>query len=221
MFDKPILQFTDNLSTLRDSVTLISQLIEKHSSDYLDKHLVPFKEILNQAFEKIPENKKDSLKIGIAPDRPHCVHFVSGDPGEEKPYELFIENASAAKSFPEFQRMMTNVRSRKTFLYQNSLISLASFVEWFTSEFLKIHLERYPEAAELSKKTLTLTDLKSMGSIEDATKFLIDSKIDEILRDSFEGWCSFFKEKLKLSMSYMTKEMPLLVEIFQIGRAHV
>jgi hypothetical protein len=57
-------------------------------------------------------------------------------------------------------------------------------VEWFICEILKIHFDRFAEAADISDKTLTLKDLRTIGSISDATKFLTDARIEEILRDS-------------------------------------
>jgi len=74
-------------------------------------------------------------------------------------------------------------------------MSLISFSEWFLSQILHDYFEKFPEVADISEKTLTFQDLRDIGSIEDARRYLIESKIESILWGNFEDWLRLFKDK--------------------------
>lgn len=100
-------------------------------------------------------------------------------------------------------------------LYKTSFISLLSSVEWFFSQILHFFYDKHPNAGGIQKKTLTLSELKTFGSIEDAEKFLVDIKIEEILRNSFDGWMNLLKTELNLKLSYLNPVEKQLVEFYQ------
>jgi hypothetical protein len=100
-------------------------------------------------------------------------------------------------------------------LYKNSLMSLLSSVEWFFSEILHFYYDKYPESAGIQKKALTLSELKSFGTVADAEKYLIDIKIEEVLRGSFDSWLNLLKTELALKLGYITAIENELIEIYQ------
>ncbi|GEM_PF-1953817 len=100
-------------------------------------------------------------------------------------------------------------------LYKTSFISLLSSVEWFFSQILHFYYDKHPNASGIQKKTLTLSELKTFGSIEDAEKYLIDVKIEDILRNSFDGWINILKSELNLNLSYINPVEKELVELYQ------
>jgi hypothetical protein len=103
-----------------------------------------------------------------------------------------------------------------TLLYKNSFISLLSSVEWFLSQILHYYYDKHPDAAGVQKKTLTLADLKGFNSIHDAEKYLVDLKIEEILRNSFDNWINLLKTELSLKLGYLTDALrDELIEIYQ------
>ena len=100
-------------------------------------------------------------------------------------------------------------------LYKNSLISLLSSVEWFFSQILHFHYDKYPDSAGIKKKTLTLEELKSFSSLKDAEHYLIDDKIEGILRGSLKDWFEVLKSELGLKLSYLSTFEDELIEIYQ------
>ncbi|MBD1854522.1 MULTISPECIES: hypothetical protein [Leptolyngbya] len=105
---------------------------------------------------------------------------------------------------------------QKTLLYQNALISLVSAVEWFLSQLLHEYFNLHPDAAGIRNRSLTLNELQAIGTVDEARNYLIDLRIEEVLRGSFSDWITFFKEHLKLSMDgYLLKEEIYLIEICQ------
>src|SRR5690606_32768666 len=97
----------------------------------------------------------------------------------------------------------------------NCLISLVSTVEWFFSQILHYYYDKFPDSSGIKNKTLTLDDLKNFGSINDAEKFLIENKIEEILRGSIKDWFKILKDDLKLGLGYKDQYEDELVEIYQ------
>src|SRR5690606_3327362 len=100
-------------------------------------------------------------------------------------------------------------------LYKNSLISLLSSVEWFFSQILHFHYDKFPDSAGIKKKTLTLEDLKNFNNLRDAELYLIDDKIETILRGSFKDWIEVLRQELKLNLGYLDSIEDELIEVYQ------
>ncbi|SFC85085.1 hypothetical protein [Algibacter pectinivorans] len=226
MINKHIIDFNENLIGLRDFVELIDPFLNEKLEEH-DQHLQPLimsamiKELLNDDNDIEPEDKekytefqekltKDlEAKYSEIPE----VKIDKEEDGEHKKYAIKIANTNS-----EVSKHMDNVaknRSHIELLYTNSLISSLSSVEWFFSQLLHFFYDKHPESAGVQKRTMTLADLKNFGSIEDAEKYLIDVKIDEILRGNFESWVSLLKSELSLGLGYLNEIMDELIEVYQ------
>lgn len=230
MFNKHITHFNENIIGLRDFV----DLIEPYLTDKFDEHnknISPLISlgILNDIYskktdwqdgelEKYNEFKKDlNLKIKDIYKKEVEVEIenISDEINENSGRLSFKFNSTDTG---ELKNHITNAKKAKEhieLLYKNSLISILSSVEWFFSQILHFHYDRFPESAGIEKKTITLSDLKNFGSIEDAEKFLIDTKIEEILRGNFDSWLILLKSDLKLSLGYIQPIKEELIEIYQ------
>ena len=143
----------------------------------------------------------------------------------DKGIRQFVDNLNSLREFvqvvdpilqniPEDSEKATMSR-HFGILYQNSLISLVSAGEWFLSQILHSQFDQYPYSAGIADKTLKLSDLQNFENMEDAQQYLIDQKVEDILRGSFEDWISFLKSQLKLEMGYIAQWQSQLVEIIQ------
>lgn len=54
-----------------------------------------------------------------------------------------------------------------------------------------------------------------MGSIEEATRYLIDSRIDELMWGGFDDWFAYLTEKMKLGLGYVKENRKQIIEVFQ------
>ena len=226
MINKHILDFNENLIGLRDFVELIDPFLNEKLEEH-DQHLQPIilsamlKEVLSNG-ENIKEEDKEKYtefqqkltkdleaKYSEIPD----VIIDKDDEGEQKKISIKIANSNE-----EISKHLENVainRKHIELLYTNSLISSLSSVEWFFSQLLHFFYDKHPESAGVQKRTMTLTELKSFGSIDDAEKYLIDIKIDEILRGNFESWITLLKTELSLGLGYLNDIMDELIEVYQ------
>lgn len=226
MLDKQIIDFNENLIGLRDFVELIDPFLTEKLEEH-DQHIQPIilsamlKEVLSSG-EDIEEKDKEKFiefqeKITKELDEKYkeipAVKFEKKDDDSEKGMDIKISNSNS-----EVSKHLDNVRKNRKHieqLYTNSLISALSSVEWFFSQLLHFFYDKHPESAGVQKRTMTLTELKSFGSIEDAEKYLIDVKIDEILRGNFESWINLLKSELSLGLGYLTDIMDELIEVYQ------
>ena len=226
MLDKQIIDFNENLIGLRDFVELIDPFLTEKLEEH-DQHIQPIilsamlKEVLSSG-EDIEEKDKEKFiefqeKITKELDEKYKeipeVKFGKKDDDSEKVMAIKISNSNS-----EVSKHLDNVRKNRKHieqLYTNSLISALSSVEWFFSQLLHFFYDKHPESAGVQKRTMTLTELKSFGSIEDAEKYLIDVKIDEILRGNFESWINLLKSELSLELGYLTDIKDELIEVYQ------
>jgi len=230
MFNKHITDFNENIIGLRDFVDLIEPYLTEKFEEH-NKNISPLIAlgILNDIYSKKDDWQegemekydkfKEDLNITIKDIYKKEVQVeieknVDSNGVETEPISFKFKSSDT----PELRNHLDNAKKVKEhieLLYKNSLISILSSVEWFFSQILHFHYDKFPESAGIEKKTITLSDLKNFGSIEDAEKFLIDTKIEEILRGNFDSWLILLKSDLKLSLGYIEPIKDELIEIYQ------
>ena len=226
MFSELLEKFEKNITGLREFVDLINPMLDEYHNKEKEKHddaFIPLalarqiefaetedekkklKELLSRAFDG--EIKVEETDISLE-ELPEGV-----ESSEEKKFTFIVDgDMSKIRDAFEFQ---AKSNEQKNLLYVNSLISLLSSAEWFYSQLLHFFYDKNPSAAGIKKKTLTLEELKSFGTVEDAEKYLIDSKIETLLRSSFSDWVDTLREELKLGLGYLKGFQNELIEIYQ------
>lgn len=221
MFSELVEKFDSNINGLRDFVDLIQPMLDEYHKNERRKHYDGIKPITLAAeihFEDDEERKAELEKelSNIFEGKIEVVSKNLDENSEEEDDKTFTfraegDTSKIDKAF-EFQVKSTE---QKNLLYVNSLISLLSSAEWFYSQLLHFFYDENPGAAGIKKKTLTLEELKDFGSINDAEKYLIDSKIESLLRSSFSDWINTLKNELGLGLGYLDEFYDELIEIYQ------
>ena len=80
-------------------------------------------------------------------------------------------------------------------LRRGALVTLFSFLESLISEMIHKFYQLFPAALPAEDRMLSLADLKSIGSVEDAEKYLIAREVESILRESLESQIEYFKKR--------------------------
>lgn len=225
MFSQFLEQFRSNIEGLREFVDLIQPMLNEYHKKEEEKHdeaFMPLALAKQIHSEDDPEKKnelKEKLKeifegeIEVSTVNLDEVGDAETDEKENKKIAFKIKgDTSKIDGAFDFQ---VKSNEQKNLLYVNSLISLLSSAEWFYSQLLHFFYDKNPSAAGIKKKSLTLEELKSFGTVEDAEKYLIDSKIEGLLRSSFTDWIETLKSELKLSLGYMNEFIDELIEIYQ------
>lgn len=215
-FSSILVNFANNLDTLRDFVDLVAPVLEEARKKDIEADpaaLVPALLAMNALdpdSAKIESSNLQKIKDSFNGE----INLIVEDQEEGKKVSIAINGPDREK----FYSCMENLRKRyqqNELLYQNSLISLVSAVEWFLSQIIHRHLELQPHSELIKDRSLKFSDLQAMGTIEDAKNYLVDLRIEEVLRGNFSSWIKFLKENLNLSMSYLADDNDYLVEICQ------
>ena len=229
MLKQIILEYVESINALRDFVDSIKLRLEEHVNRVLTVTEEPFLtdrlEKLQTVLGNLEQEKRNALvsKVLTEDDAKQELKDLLGFE-----YTVQIKEDEAGSKQIEFgfplniheasehaQQLVAQTEKQKKLLYKSSLITLTSTVELFLSQLLHFYFDRFPDAVGADTKFFSLEDLKSLGSIEDAKKHLIESKVESILRESLEEWIRFLKERVKLSMGYMDPVKDRLIEVYQ------
>lgn len=225
MYKELLDKFETSINGLRDFVDLIQPMLDEYHKNESEKHNKAFEPLALAKQIHIEEDadKKSQLKERLKEVFDGEIEVTIGDLEEEAESEnseqenkkfAFKIKGDTTKIDQAFQFSVKSDEQRNL-LYVNSLISLLSSAEWFYSQLLHFFYDKNPHVAGIKKKTLTLEELKSFGSIEDAEKYLIDSKIEGLLRSSFSDWIDTLKTELGLGLGYLFDFKDELIEIYQ------
>ncbi|UOQ76678.1 hypothetical protein MUN84_19475 [Hymenobacter sp. 5516J-16] len=218
MFDKYISEFHESIEGLKEFVELINPFLSEYEEKVFDENADSLRPIVLAMLKNRANNEAEAIKYG--------EELKSIFDGEIEVVEKRSDKGDVlGTSFKFISGDSSNITSaldniakttkQKEQLYKSSLISLLSSVEWFFSQILHFYYDKFPESAGIKNKTLKLEDIKSFGSIEDAENYLIDSKIEEILRSSFKDWIGTLKSELSLGVGYVKDFENELIEIYQ------
>jgi hypothetical protein len=120
--------------------------------------------------------------------------------------------------FPKLVRRFNpqpDSRSLRSLLFESSLMALVSTAEWLVSRLLYTLYERFPGAAGETEKFFSLSDLSKYENLQDARAALIEFRVEQQMRASFEDWMTFFRDKTHISMQYLEKDKDALSEVFK------
>jgi hypothetical protein len=100
---------------------------------------------------------------------------------------------------------------------RNALVQLVSSAEWLMSDLLHQQFKRHPYSGiskdAMRAATYSLEDLKHFNSFEDILEDRINSRVEQLMRDSMENLLGFVQSKFKIKVS--SNELPLILETFQ------
>lgn len=232
MLKNYILNFHENLQGLRDFVSLISPFLDEYGDKLNEKHGKTFEPLRIARKRHFAESEEEKAKYSeelqkIFDGEIEIYEKEKDEEGENKQNDKSTEENDKTKreiryrlkgntdALDEAFREFAQTEFHKELLYKNSLISLLSTVEWFFSQILHFYYDKFPDSSGIKNKTLTLDDLKNFHSIDDAEKYLIENKIEDILRSSIKDWFKILKDDFKLGMGYKEQYENELIEIYQ------
>ncbi|HZL79153.1 MAG TPA: hypothetical protein VFC17_09880 [Candidatus Limnocylindrales bacterium] len=216
-FAKALRTLGNNMDGLREFVTTVESYLKERQMKIAEKnasHLTPFylamRKLNPEDFpttkvsdEEVTKRFKGDISINVKDE---------GDGGKTAQIRISGEGKK------DFDRAMAELGKNNQsiqLLYSNTLISLLSSVELFLSQLIHLYYRQFPEAVTSKDKVFSFEDLKGFDSVEDARAYLIEAKVENVLRGSFEDWMSFFKTQPKLSMGYLNSAEAQLTEACQ------
>ena len=218
MYSKDINGFSANLNSLRDFVDLIDPVLNGRAESLITKHKSVFNAILYgmhmadpEQFPDVtlPEMEKAALQKQVSVETTPATD--AAPPG----VNIKIQGTPDvdAKTLMTVMNEVSKSHERSRLLFNNSLISLVSAAEWFFSRLLHGYFKKHPQVAISKDPVFSYEDLTKFGSMDDARQYLLERRVEEVLRGSFSDWIKYFKATVQLSMSYLEPCMADLVEV--------
>jgi len=217
MFAKTIDQYSQTLEALREFVALIGPFLTEEVTKQIKADAAVLSP-LAVAFSYLEEEKGQKERIEkIAAALLPKVEVIEekGADKDKGSVTLKFKDGALGRSFDMAMKRLFTRMGHRSYLYRSGLISLISTVEWYLSSLIHAYYEKHPDAIGGKDKQISLNDLKGLGSIPDAIKFLVEGKVEDVLRGSFDDWVGFLRDTLKLSMGYLESDRHRLVECCQ------
>ena len=223
MFEKEVFEFSNNLESLRDFIETVDSYLGEKSDEELASDPASFAPMMLLMKKQYPDDisMTDNQEKTLLEDFGSKIEFSEtlDDEGDVR-YSFTLE-PEGQKKFSQAMDKMRKTDKRKKSLHQSSIVTLISYVEWFLAQLLHRHFENNSNSIGLKEKQLSLSDLYEIGDIEDARKYLTDTKVESILRGSFSDWIQYLRDKLNLNMSYINDISPIMIEACQRRNLYV
>jgi hypothetical protein len=146
----------------------------------------------------------------------------SGSPTDEDVQRLrerfreMTEDPEKARRFIlAVQHLNRGAPGQGLILRRGALVALVSYLEALFSELIQSFYLRYPAALPAESRLLSLSDLREIGSVEEAERYLIMKEVDSVLREGLEQQLRYFSDRLKVDMKPLDPFIQGLVEVFQ------
>ena len=222
MFSEEIHDFTNSMDAIRGFVDSLEPVLIKRIDENFEANSENLG-ILLLALQDLSSTTEDSQSFSLPEETKKKIkEDFKGD------FEFIIENGNIniktvgedAFKFGIAINTYKTLNQQKKLLYKSSLMSIISTVEGFLASMLHKYFKTYsteisPALIIKKDKQFSLSELESFKDIEDAKNYIVETKIENLIRCSFTEWIIFFKEKLSLSMGYLKDQEDVLNEIFQ------
>ena len=143
------------------------------------------------------------------------LEITINDDDKKKKFAVRVRSKDLMQQFHHFLSKMSVHAGKLDILLQSSLISGIVFLEIAVSRLLHCHLTQYPDSAKIKEELLSLEEIRNLGTLEEAEKYLIDREVESIMRGGLKDWIKYFRNCIKVSLSGIDDIQEELVEVFQ------
>lgn len=98
---------------------------------------------------------------------------------------------------------------------QSALVTLMSHFESLIADLTHAFYVRFPRALSADQRSLTLEQLRELGSIDDAVSYLVAQEVDALLREPLDRQIAYFTKPLGVDTRPLEHLCTRLVEIDQ------
>ncbi len=85
-------------------------------------------------------------------------------------------------------------------LYKSSFVLLISYFDFLLSDLIHYYYQEFPEALSGKDLSLTLSDLKACGDLDEAIKCVVNKEIDKVLYANLVEQKRYFQNNLKIDL---------------------
>jgi hypothetical protein len=214
-FARMISDLAWNLESLRDFVNTIAPILEERSTETIKSRagdLIPLLAAFQSIYPTLDYKGRSISDMEKALGG--RIYIKTKQDGNKKSADLRVAKRKRS-AFGAAMEAFARAHQRATILNKSSLLNLTSAAEWFLSQVLHAFFDSMNEPSGADENVFSLNDLRRFETIGDARSYLIDLRVENILRQGISDWLKFLKEKAKLGLGYIVPHESQLVELFQ------
>lgn len=181
----------------------------KESSDLL--MLLDYINIKKEEVNKENTEKEEKKrKISEVVEKKIIENMKITDDGD---IEFELKGPDVKKRIMESVRKMDYKIKQDKILYSGTLMLLVVYFEEMLSKMLLTDLLKYPRI-RIEENSITFEELKDLGSIDEAKKYLIEKEVNNIMKENCDYWFNeHIKKLLKLKLENYYKNKNKFNEI--------
>lgn len=181
----------------------------KESSDLL--MLLDYINIKKEEVNKENTEKEEKKrKISEVVEKKIIENMKITDDGD---IEFELKGPDVKKRIMESVRNMDYKIKQDKILYSGTLMLLVVYFEEMLSKMLLTDLLKYPRI-RIEENSITFEELKDLGSIDEAKKYLIEKEVNNIMKENCDYWFNeHIKKLLKLKLENYYKNKNKFNEI--------
>jgi len=226
-FKKIARKFDVNICTLRIFNNQIGGLVEEHDKKAIDQQTADFANLIGittEELERLQGLSSEDFQAAIRNKSIGQQEQIVTEESRQLPDEQIaiiqklprVNDALFIHKFFGFIKKSLKIIPIQAFILRRSaLISLVSYFEFIIAELIHSFYSLYPQALPSEERVLSLSDLREIGSIEEAENELIQREIDSLLRESLEKQLEYISKRLKVNLDALTPYKDRLIEISQ------
>lgn len=208
-FVKIFNHFTINIQSIRVFNEQIGSLADEHDRNVMQQ----FTDRVNELLPEI-EDSEGTVEIVGSNGETGAPNGADGNTGaSEEPIQLPVDADTMWSLLHTLRSTAKQSPGQGPLLRQGALITLVSFFEILVSDLIQIFYRMNPGA--LPDRSLSLADLRRLGSIEDAENQLAYEEADSIVRESLDVQLKYFTDRPKVNLGPLDAERKFLTEVFQ------
>lgn len=217
-FEQIVSRFISSIYALRIFSEELGALAKQHDKKTIKKFTRDM-----MVFLDIPENVIDKIELDAEIEEKEEEVNQNRKAAEEKVKTDFSDLVAEAMKSPEkayeFFNLMKSFRKtspvQSRLLRQGALINLLIFFENLISDLIHKYYSLFPAALPSDERLLSLSELRGLGSIEEAEKWLVGKEVDSVLRGDTKSQLEYLSKRPKVTIGPINKYVDILVEISQ------
>jgi hypothetical protein len=214
-FEETIDNFLNNLKVVETFVIGVEEMVfdkqkksepEELKNENIQEILKSFSLLLNDDDKITDQIEEINKKIK------DCTIEVRLDEDGKRTMNIKT-NGSVSQELSKSLAHIKTTTSQVKMIYESSLISLAVYFELLVTSLIEQRLNQFPEAMNIEKKSLTISEIEELGSLEEAKSYLIEREVVGLMHSGFKDWLNYFKTNMKVPLQRIE---PLIEEINEV-----
>lgn len=207
--------FAHNVQALRVFANTIATHADAHDTNALEEFQATLDAIIppqaKVAFDQPVENPN---KVG-EPSAPILPGTDVERSGQEALKKAFQDPANWRRFLAAVKSMSKAAPIQGPLLRASAIVTLMSYVEALIADLVHLYYRQYPAALPGDERSITLADLRAIGSVAEAEQLLVSKEVDSLLRETLENQLGYFKKRPKVDLRGLEPFKDRLIELDQ------